>query len=130
MEISNNTHFSADAYLLSQQKYKAEPGSVSPLKQIDKDQKSNQDQAADNKDLVATKRADKATEPTLETTENTPFQLVNITKAKNSPQNTSYKITAHDEQIARHAEKAVSSYNAVENSQYGQELVNRIELMV
>jgi len=40
------------------------------------------------------------------------------------------KAVAHEQQRARYAQRAIASYNRIEHSQYGQELVNRIELAV
>ena len=63
-------------------------------------------------------------------------QTLNIVKAQPLPHSNlkngiaSYKVTAHEQQLAHQAEKAIASYNRIENSQYGQELVSRIELLV
>ncbi len=63
-------------------------------------------------------------------------QTLNIGKTQQPPHSNhkngiaSYKVTAHEQQLAHQTEKAIASYNRVENSQYGQELVSRIELLV
>jgi len=138
MEISHNSHFTNDAYLLSQQKNKAEQSNVTPIDEVRKEQRSNQKRAVEAKETDASdesKNSASGLEQNKETTTNT-LQPINITKARqanksNTQHNeSSYKVTAHEPQMARHAKQAVESYNNVENSQYGQELVNRIELMV
>jgi len=138
MEISHNSHFTNDAYLLSQQKNKAEQSNVTPIDEVRKEQGSHHKRAVEAKEADASdesKNSASSAEQNKEITTNT-LQPINITKARqasqsNTQQNeSSYKVTAHDPQMARHAKQAVESYNHVENSQYGQELVNRIELMV
>ena len=134
MEISNNSHFSTDAYLLSQQRNKADQDNVSPLGKIQDEKKSDRAQATETEavDNEETKRLKHDTESNEVNT----FQANNLRRAHHlSQQNAQrpendYTVTAHDSVIARQTEKALASYNSVENSQYGQELVNRIELMV
>lgn len=63
-------------------------------------------------------------------------QTLNIVKTQQPPHSNhknsvaSYKVTAHEQQHSHQAEKAIASYNRIENSQHGQELVSRIELLV
>ncbi len=131
MEISSHSHFNSKAYLPRQQKYKAEPSNVLPLGKIQNDQKNNPNIEA--KTLATNKNASTNEEQNKLAIELNSFQPIHLTQAHQtvSPgKELSYKVTAHDPQIARHAEKAVASYNSVENSQYAQELVNRIEVMV
>jgi len=137
MEISNDSHFSTDAYLLSQRKHHAEQQDISPLKQITQDNKERPEQTPETAKQDDKKNSDRDSDKNWQVTETNPFQSFQLKKAKNYPPATAtekdqsrYKVTAHDVNMPRHAEKAVNSYNMIENSQDGQELVNRIELMV
>lgn len=136
MEINNSSHFSTDAYLLSQRKYQAKQSNVSPLEKAHKDQQSD---SQTNKTEPAvediSKNAALAVSAEQSSTEitNNPFSAINLTRAHQTNSNqhdSSYKVTAHKPQIGHQAEQAVAQYNRVENSQYGQELVSRIELLV
>ena len=135
MEISNRSHFSTDAYLLSQHKFKADQESVSSAEKSRASGEEKQKEADATKKVHAMDApADSNTNNSVSFKEQTSLQQgFNLDKAQkkqasNGPQG--YKVTAHNSQIGHHAERAVSEYNSVENSQYSQELVNRIELMV
>lgn len=132
MEISNNTSSSHATFLQNKQVSDAARNAVSPLEQIKEEHEDSATKNANN----SPSKTDTAIEKTPETLKLDATQPLNIIKAhqqthssrKNSIAN--YRVTAHEQQLARQAEKAIASYNGIENSQYGQELVNRIELLV
>lgn len=133
MEINNSNHFSHDAYLLSSQQNNAASKNVAPLEQV-----KNAEQEPDKSDSEASalqeKQSSKKSERSEEAAVTSLFQPINFTRAQRqnaTANNTSaaYKLTAHQQQLAHHAERAITTYNKVENTQYGQELVNRIEAM-
>ncbi len=136
MEISNSSHFSSDAYLLSQRKYQAEHDNVLPVEKTHKDQQNDKRQTGKTEVLtssLASKRSATQTEQNTAALETNPFQAFNASRTRQTNSNHSnaaYKVAAHNSQIGYQAEQAVARYNKVENSQYGQDLVNRIELLV
>lgn len=135
MEISNHSHFSTDAYLLSQRKYQAEHDNVSPLEKIRQNQQGEQS-APDKYKLISGNKIDKETvsgnEQNVVSQQINPFKAMNVGQAyqAKASQNTTYKVTEHNPQIGHQAGQAVATYNTIENSQYNQNLVNRIELLV
>jgi len=136
MEIHNSSHFSHDAYLLSRRENNADSKNISPLKQIEEDKEHSKNKTAQVESIQETEES----APNRESEEHSQpislFQPINLTKAqqqnRNNPQNDeqNYKVHPQQQHVTHHAEKAISSYNNIENSQYGQELVNRIEAMV
>ena len=136
MEINNRSHFSTDAYLLSQQKYKADQQSMSPLEKSNKEKKVNREETSETKKISAVNE-DSQTHSNFHiasTKQANLNQTLNSNKTQRNQSNnqdtSGYKVSPHNPQIAHKAERAVATYNSVENSQYGQELVNRIELLV
>lgn len=137
MEINNRSHTTNhDAYLQKQQVNSTEQNNVAPSEHIKEEledkQKSSESaalSATDNSEDSSTKTGQNKESQTLELLE--PINLTRARKESNSQNNRmEYKIAVHEEQIPHQAEKAINAYHSVENSQYAQELVNRIELMV
>ena len=133
MEINNATHFSHDAYLLSHQQSASDFKNVEPAEQV-KDEKNPDNKSAQTQALIERQTSKSTTEQTGEIQSASLFQPVNLIRAQQqnseNPKQASYKITAQQQQLAHRAEQAITTYNKVENTQYGQELVNRIETMV
>lgn len=137
MEINNSLHTTYhDSYLPKQQANNAEQNNVSPTDLIKEEQEDKQKSSESTALSTAKNNEDSPTktEPSQESQALEIFEPINITRARKESNSQSnrmeYKIAAHEEQIAHQAEKAINSYHAIENSQYGQELVNRIELIV
>ncbi|VAW99513.1 hypothetical protein MNBD_GAMMA23-1853 [hydrothermal vent metagenome] len=126
MEIKNNTASSRPLFLPNKQKSNAARTAILPLNPLKQEQRNS---AIENAGSSLSK-----TESNKESLSS--IQAPNITRAQQQAHSsrqtstTSYKVIAHEQQLARHAEKAIASYNIIEHSQYGQELVNRIELLV
>ena len=137
MEINNRSHATThDAYLQKQQENNAEQNNVSPSELI-KEEQEDKRQSSKAAALAATKNSEDSATKTEQSNEPPSLELlepINLTRARKESESQNnrmeYKIAVHEEQLARQAEKAINSYHAIENSQYGQELVNRIELMV
>lgn len=137
MEINNRSHTTNhDAYLQKQQANNAEQNNISPSEHIKEEQEDKQ-KSSESSALSATKNSEDSSTKTEQNQESQSLELfepINLTRARkesNSQNNRmEYKIAVHEEQLAHQAEKAINSYHAIENSQYGQELVNRIEIMV
>lgn len=136
MEINNRTHLNHEAYLHNQQVTDTEKNNVTPLEQIKEEQKGKQNspESTSLSNTINSQASITKTEQLQASQSLTLFEPINLTRARIQPNphdtRMDYKITAHEERVTHQAEKAINSYHAVENSQYGQELVNRIELMV
>lgn len=136
MEINNRSHANHDAYLQKQQANDAGQNNVAPSEHIKEEQEDKQksSKAAALSTTENSKDAASKTEQSQQPQSLELFEPINLTRARNNSgsQNNrmEYKVSAHEEKIAHNAEKAINSYHAVENSQYEQELVNRIEIMV
>lgn len=136
MEINNRPHSSHGSYLQNQQANSAEQNNVSPSEHIKEEQEDKQKSsqsaaltASKNTEEVSTQAEQIHEAKSLQSLE--PINLTLARKQSNTQDNRmQYKVAAHDAQVAHQVAKAINSYHAVENSQYGQELVNRIELMV
>jgi len=132
MEISNNTSASHATFLQHKQASDAARNAIPALEQVNEEHPDSATNNANN----SPSKIDTYLEKTRETQKSDAIQPLNIIKAhqqthssrKNSIAN--YRVTAHEQQLAHQAEKAIASYNRIENTQYGQELVNRIELLV
>ncbi len=132
MEINNSTHLSHDAYLLSNQQNASARQNVAPLEQVKKEDQESNKNSSEAKALQETQSSKTSTEQSEEVQSTSLFQPVNLIRAQqqnNESGKQSYKVTAQQQQLAHHAEQAITTYNKVENTQYGQELVNRIEAM-
>ena len=137
MEINNLSHTTNhDTYLQKQQANNADQNNVSPSELI-KEELEDKQKSSESAALSAAKNSDDSSTQTEQSQESKAlefFEPINLTRARKESDSQNnrmeYKIAAHQEQIAHQAEKAINAYHAIENSQYGQELVNRIELMV
>lgn len=134
MEITKHSPISHDAYLLNQQAGNAGQNSISPAEQIE-DQLEDSQKPSKTHDITAEEKSEHL-EKTQEAQIHELFEPINITRAKrqNDSQGVNnrqpYTVAAHNENISHQATTAINAYNTVENSPEGQELVNRIELLV
>ena len=104
MQINNDTHYSSDAYLISKKQYEA-------------DQKSEIENEKTQSDISTQKLEDKAYAKSINA-----LQPVQVVKEE---QNT----TNHSSNQAV-TEKALASYNAVENPRSSQDSFNQVKEMV
>ncbi len=132
MEISNNTSPNHTTFLQNRQASNTARNTVLPLEQL----KEKQHDSASEKANHSLSNVGSHIEKTGEAQKPEAMPPGNIVRAHqqahSSRQNNAanYRVVAHEQQLAHQAEKAIASYNRIENSQYGQELVNRIELLV
>lgn len=107
MQISNSTHYSSDAYLISKKQYEADHKSEFESKEI-------------QSDISTQKLEDKSYAKSINALQ--PLQVVTEQKstANNSGNNPNHAAT----------EKALASYNAVENSLSSQDGFNQVKEMV
>jgi len=137
MEINNRSHATNhDAYFQKQQANNAGQYFVSPSEHIKEEQEDKQ-KSSKSTVLSTTKDSEAASAKTEQSHEPQSLALlepINLTRARkdSGSQNNrmEYKVAVHEELLAHQVEKAINSYHVIENSQYGQELVNRIELIV
>ena len=131
MEISNNTSPNHTTFLQNRQASDTARNVVLPLEQLKEKQHHSTSEKA-NSLLSRETHIEKAGE-TQQPETMPPGSIIRAyQQAHSSRQNNvaNYRVVAHAQQLAHQAEKAIASYNRIENSQYGQELVNRIELLV
>ena len=134
MEITKHSPIGHDAYLLNQQAGNAGQNSISPAEQIEEQLKDSQ-KPSKTHDITSEEKSEHL-ESTQESQVQELFEPINITRAKRHNDNhgdnnrQDYTVAAHNDNVSHQATTAINTYNAVENSPEGQELVNRIELMV
>ena len=107
MQISNNTHFSSDAYLISKKQYEADHKSEIESKEI-------------QSDISTQKLEEKTYSKSINAMQ--PLQVVT------EPQSTANNNENNSNNVA--VEKALTSYNAVENSHSSQGYFNQVKEMV
>ena len=107
MQISNNTHYSSDAYLNSKKQYET-------------DHKSEFESEEIQSDISTQKLEEKVYAKSINALQ--PLQVVT------EPQSTSNNNENNPNNMA--AEKALASYNAVENSHSSQDYFNQVKEMV
>ena len=107
MQISNNTHFSSDAYLISKKQYETEHKSEFESEEI-------------QSDISAQKLEEKVYAKSINALQ--PLQVVTEEQSttNNSGSNSNNGV----------AEKALASYNAVENLHSSQDYFNQVKEMV
>ncbi len=131
MEISNNTSPSHTTFLQNRQASDTARNTVLALEPLKEKLRDSTSEKA-NSLLSRETHIEKAGE-TQQPEAMPPGSIIRAyQQAHSSQQNNAanYRVVAHEQQLAHQAEKAIASYNRIENSQYGQELVNRIELLV
>ena len=107
MQISNNTHYSSDAYLISKSQYET-------------DHKSEFESEKIQSDISAQKLEEKAYAKSINALQ--PLQVVT------EQQSTANNIDNSSNNAA--VEKALASYNAVENTETSQDYFNQVKEMV
>ena len=107
MQISNNTHYSSDAYLISKSQY-------------EEDHKSEFESEEIQSDISAQKLEEKTYAKSINALQ--PLQIVTEQHSTtNNSDNSSNNVAA---------EKALASYNTVENSYSSQDYFNQVKEMV
>ena len=107
MQISNNTHFSSDAYLISKKQYET-------------DHKSKIESEESQSDISTQKLEEKAYAQSINALQ--PLQVAAEQQSTaNHSKNSSNNVAA---------EKALASYNAVENSHSSQDDFNQVKEMI
>ena len=107
MQISNNTHYNSDAYLISKKQYEA-------------DHKSEIESEEIQSDISTQKLEEKSYAKSINALQ--PLQVVTEQQSTaNNSENSSNNVAA---------EKALASYNAVENSHSSQDDFNQVKEMV
>lgn len=107
MQISNNTHYSSDAYLISKKQYEI-------------DHKSEVESEETQSDISTQKLEEKSYAKSINA-----LQPLQVVTEQQSTANNSENSSNHAA-----AEKALASYNAVENSHSSQDGFNQVKEMV
>ena len=107
MQISNDTHYSSDAYLISKKQYET-------------DHKSEFESEEIQSDISTQKLEEKSYSKSVNALQ--PLQVVTEQQStSNNSENSSNNVAA---------EKALASYNAVENTHSSQDYFNQVKEMV
>ena len=135
MEINNRSHLGNDAYAQKQLLDSADQNNVTPSESIKEEQEDKQKSSSAT--LSNVKNTDESLSKAEQVHKPNSLELLeplNLTRARrltdNQDDRKEYTIKAHDEKISHQAAEALNAYHRIENNQEGQELVNRIELMV
>lgn len=141
MEINNRSYLSNDAYAQKQLLNTVEQAqdNISPSEHIKEEQEEKQKSSSAT--LSNSKNTDESLLKTEQIHEPQSLELlepINLTRARRltdtQDDRKNYIVEAHQERISHKAAEALNAYLKVEknmgNGQEGQELVNRIELMV
>lgn len=113
MQVSNNTHYSSDAYLISKKQYEAE-------------HKSEPQPKDEQSDISITKLEEESYAKSINALQ--PQQVASVQNSSSPSNQSGNNTNSSDTGIA--AEKAITSYNEVENNQTPQAQFNLVKQTV
>ena len=113
MQVSNNIHYGSDAYLISKKQYEVE-------------HKSESQPEDEHSDISTIKLEEKSYAKSINALQ--PQQVATVQNSSSPSNQLSNNTTSSDTGVA--AEKAIASYNEIENNQTPQEQFNLVKQTV